>query len=111
MLFDYLESIETSEIRRIFSRIFRVTAAIVLLAGSALGIISSGSNPALLQHYESYLIVLIFSGILFLVWFHMDYRIITGLKASRRSRRRDKFVRNIEDDFRSHLKGTGCVNA
>ncbi len=62
-------------------------------------------------HYESYLIVLIFSGILFLVLFHMDYRIITGLKASRRSKRRDKFVRNIEDDFRSHLKDTGCVNA
>ncbi len=105
MLFDYLESIEASEIRRVFSLIFRITGAGLLLAGLALALVSSGSNSAMLR-FESVLIVLIAGGLIFEALFFVDFRVITRFKTSLRSRRRTRFVRNIEDDFRSFMKDT-----
>ncbi len=110
MLFDYLESIEVSEIRRMFSLILRITGAVLLLAGLALALVSSGSNPPMLR-FEAVLIVSIAGGLIFEALFFVDFRVVTRFKASHRSRRRKRFVRNIENDFRSLLKDTGCMSA
>jgi len=109
MLFDYLESRELSFIRAVFLRIIRATLAVLIAAGAALWIASRGLSRAALP-YENYLIVLILALFCFLVFFFLDFQIITKVKASRHGNKRQTFISSIEKDFKSRL-GEVCPYA
>ncbi len=103
MLFDYLESIELAEIRKIFSRIIRTVTAVLVLAGAALWGMILGPSGVFLRHQKSFLVMML-AGCYFLVFFLADFRLINGFIASRHQARRQNFIRGIEHDFRSRLE-------
>ncbi len=103
MLFDYLESIELAEIRKLFSRIIRMVLSVLLLAGSVAWGLILGTNGSLLRYQNSILVVML-AGVCFLLFFFADFRLATGFLASRHQTRRRNFIRNIEQDFRSRLE-------
>jgi len=99
-LFDYLEAIELTVLERKFMRIFRLILGILIVAVIIVMKLDSGIFPSLIQYKGAFALVTI-AGACYELYFYLDFQIYVKAKMSWYKKRRERFIRNIEDDFRS----------
>jgi len=100
-LFDYVESIEISELERRFFTVFTLILAVLGLVVLALLGVDFQAHPELMRLKST----VILAGIAvssFELYFFIDYRIYIGIKTSYYEKRRKNFIRNMEQDFRTY---------
>jgi hypothetical protein len=100
-LFDYVEAIEFSELDRRFFRIFTPVLAALCLAVLALLGVDFEVHPEWLRLKHSFILAAIAASS-FELYFFLDYRMYMQIKTRCYEKRRDKFIRNIEKDFRGY---------
>jgi hypothetical protein len=98
-LFDYVESIEMSELKRRFHGIFRVVLTLLIASVGAIVILDSGLSPDI-ERLKFALIGAVVAGTCFELFFFLDFKMYMQSKMSWYRQRRERFVRNIEQDFR-----------
>jgi hypothetical protein len=99
-LFDYVESIEMSEIER---RFFNISKIVVVILGIAVAVIFR-LNPGIFPEAERVKELLTLSaiaGCCFEVYFFFNFRKYMQGKTVYYKKRRERFIRNIENDFRN----------
>lgn len=98
-LFDYVESIEMSETEKRFTKIFR---AVLIILISAVVLIFR-MNPGSLSEFarlRELMILTALAGCGFEVYFFLNFRFYMELRTVLYKRRRERFIANIERDFR-----------
>lgn len=101
-MFDYVESIEYSELeRRFFNNFIMVLVALAAIA-VALFQVDFAVTPELLRIKN----LIVFGGLLggtFELYFYINYKTYMKVRTTYYSERRERFIRNIEQDFRSYV--------
>jgi hypothetical protein len=101
-MFDYVEAIEYSELERRFFKNFNVILVVLIVIVVAFFNIDFGVTPELMRIKNAF--VLTGLGVSsFELYFYVDYRIYMRVKTVHYSERRERFIRNIESDFRSYV--------
>ncbi len=100
-LFDYMESIEYSELERRFFTVFTPILIVLSLAIVALFGVDFDANPELQRLKQSFIAAAI-AGSSFELYFFLDFRMYVDIKTSFYKKRREKFIRDIEQDFRGY---------
>jgi hypothetical protein len=101
-MFDYVEAIEYSELERRFFTNFNVVLTFLIAIVVALFMVDFAVTPELLRLKNS----MVLTGIgasSFELYFYLDYKIYIRVKTERYPQRREKFIRNIENDFRTYV--------
>jgi hypothetical protein len=101
-LFDYVESIEFSELERRFFTVFTPILAVLGLVVLALVGVDFQAHPELMRLKNT----VILAGLAvssFELYFFIDYRIYMGIKTTYYEKRRKSFIRNMELDFRAYV--------
>ena len=105
-LFDYLESIELMVLERKFYSLFIMLLAV--LAGIVILILKAdGWLFSLVVKYKEYVVLLAACAACYELFFYLNYRLYVGVKMSRYKKRKEQFIRNIENDFREYTMGSG----
>ena len=99
-LFDYVEAIEYSELERRFFKNFNVILVMLIVVVVALFNINYGVMPELMRLKNAFVLAGIGMSS-FEVYFYVDYKIYLRVKTVHYAERRERFIRNIESDFRS----------
>lgn len=107
-LFDYVEVIELSEIERKFFRIFRAVLVMLVAVLVAIANIDVSIHPALLRIRYT-VIVLAVAGSCFELYFFLNFRMFMEAKSTLYKKRKDRFIRNIEQDFRGIITSKPCT--
>jgi hypothetical protein len=101
-MFDYVEAIEYSELERRFFTNFNVILAVLIVIAVALFKVDFAVTPELIRLKNA--MVLAGLGVSsFELYFYLDYRIYMRVKTLHYPERREKFIRNIEKDFRTYV--------
>lgn len=107
-LFDYLESVELfllkKKIYQLFNIIFAVLAVTFLIFTTL-----SGSVSPLLMKYWGQLALSVAAAIFLGVLFFLELRMYTSIKATRLKKRKEKFIKTIEDNFKTQLGADACI--
>lgn len=98
-LFDYLEYIEMSEFERKFFNISKIIAAVLIFMVLLIIKINPGAYPGLVKVKEL-MILLAIGGCCFEVHFLFNFRMYKKGKTIYYKKRRERFIRDIERDFR-----------
>ena len=99
-LFEYVETVETAERERRFFAVFNSVLAL-LAAGVLIAFGIGPGMPAALNEYRDLAVVLSLAGFGFELFFYMNFRTYVAARMAGLHRRRQAFIRNIENDFRS----------
>jgi hypothetical protein len=97
-LFDYLESIEFAELERRFFRNFGAILFVLIAIAVALFEVDFASTPELLRLRD----LLVFTGLgigSYELFFYINYRTYVRVRIGNYSERRERFVKDIEQDF------------
>lgn len=106
-LFDYVERVERSETERRFSRIF--SSVLAVLVAVVIAIINmDGSISPELQRVKFTIVMLAVVGSCFELYFFLNYKTYMEAKSTFYNKRKDRFIRNIERDFREITRQTAC---
>ena len=101
-MFDYVEAIEYSELERRFFTNFNVILVVLIAIVVALFMVNFAVTPELLRLKNT----MILTGLgvsSFELYFYLDYKIYMRVKVRHYTDRREKFIRNIEKDFRTYV--------
>jgi len=101
-MFDYVEAIEYSELERRFFKNFNVILVMLIAIVVALFNIDFGVTPELMRLKNAFVLVGLGMSS-FELYFYIDYRIYMRVKTVYYAERRERFIRNIESDFRSSV--------
>jgi hypothetical protein len=101
-MFDYVEAIEYSELERRFFTNFNVILAVLAAIVVALFMVDFAVTPELLR-LKNTMILASLGASSFELYFYLDYKIYMKVKVRHYTDRREKFIRNIEKDFRSYV--------
>ncbi len=105
-LFDYLESIELMVLERKFYSLFILILA--ALAGIVILILNAdGWLLSLIVKYKEYIVLVAACAACYELYFYLNYRFYVDGKMSRYKKRKEQFIRNIENDFREYTMGSG----
>ncbi len=105
-LFDYLESIELMVLERKFYSLFILILAV--LGGIVILILKAdGWLLSLIVKYKEYIVLLAVLVACYELYFYLNYRLYVDVKMSRYKKRKEQFIRNIENDFREYTIGSG----
>jgi hypothetical protein len=97
-LFDYVESVEFMELERRFFTIFILILCALVLAVVGLVTVDFEAHRELFKLKNSIVMTAVAVSS-FELYFFIDYRIYTGVKYRYYKKRREDFIRNIEQDF------------
>jgi hypothetical protein len=100
-LFDFVESTEFRELERRFFTVFNLILAVLALAVIALVGVDFQVHQELLR-LKSGFILSALAASSFELYFFIDYRMFIGIKNFSYKRRRENFIKGIEQDFRSY---------
>jgi len=101
-MFDYVESIEYSELERRFFTNFNVILAVLIAIVVALYKVDFAVTPDLMRLKNAmFLAGLGMSS--FELYFYLDYKIFMRVKAVHYRERRERFIGTIEKDFRNYV--------
>ena len=101
-MFDYVEAIEYSELERRFYNNFNVILVVLIGIVVALFNVDFWITPEMMRLRNA--LVLAGLGVSsFELYFYLDYRSYMRVKTVHYAERREKFIRNIESDFRSYV--------
>ncbi len=98
-LFDYCESIESSEVERRFIRVFWVILVFIVLWLAFMFRIHLGYFPELLG-VKKILGLSAIAGSCFEFYFFLNFRLYMDYKTAFYNKRKERFIRDIERDFR-----------
>lgn len=99
-LFDYVESIEMAVLEKKFLRISRVIMFVLFL--SLILILRMGFDiQEEIMRLRKLVILTAFGGSSFQLYFFLNFRWYLDHKTACYRRRRERFIKNIEQDFRS----------
>lgn len=98
-LFDYIESIEMSEIEKKFLKISKVVIAILFLAVVIICRINPDIYPGLIK-IKKVMTLSAVGGCSFELYFFLNFSKYMEQKMSFYKKRRERFISNIERDFR-----------
>lgn len=98
-LFDYIESIEISEIEKKFLKISKVVIAILFLAVVIICRINPDIYPGLIK-IKKVMTLSAVGGCSFELYFFLNFSKYMEQKMSFYKKRRERFISNIERDFR-----------
>lgn len=101
-LFDYVESIEFSELERRFFHAFTLLLAVLGLAVIALFSMDVTLYPGLLLRLKNTLVLAALGASSFELYFYINYRMYVGQRRLYSKKRREKFIREIEQDFQAY---------
>ena len=101
-MFDHVEAVEYSELERRFFRNFYVILVALIMFVVALFAMDFGVTPELMRLKNNFLLAGLGAGS-FELYFYVDYRIYMRVKTVHYTERRERFIRNIERDFRSYI--------
>jgi len=105
-LFDYVESIEFKELEHRFFTVFNLILAFLVLALTILFSVDFQVHKELLRLKSGFILsALAVSS--FELYFYIDYRLFIGIKTISYRKRREKFIKGIEQDFRSYSLQVG----
>lgn len=109
-MFDYVESIEYAVLERKF--FYNFTTILVVLAAIAIALfqVDFTVTPELLRIKN----LIVFGGVLggtFELYFYINYRTYRKVRTTYYAQRREKFIRNIEQDFRGFVEETELSKA
>jgi hypothetical protein len=105
-MFDYVEAIEYSELERRFFTNFNVILVVLVAIAFALFQVDFAVTPELLRLKNS----MILAGLAvssFELYFYLDYKIYIKVKTVHYPERRERFIKNIENDFRAYVLQAG----
>ncbi len=100
-MFDYVETIEYSELERRFFTIFGAILVILVMAVAALFGFDFGVSPELMR-LKNLVILTFIAASSFELYFFIDFKRYVDVRTSCRRRRREDFIKNIEQDFRGY---------
>jgi len=101
-MFDYVEAIEYAELERRFFTNFNVILVLLVAVIFALFKVDFTVTPDLLR-LKYTMVLLGLGGSSFQLYFYINYKIYIKVKTVKYPERREQFVRNMEDDFRTYL--------
>lgn len=104
-LFDYVETIERVELEKRFFSVFSVILAALVVTVIALFNVNFEISPELMRLKNTVLFTAIAASS-FELYFFINYRTYAGVRTSLYKERREKFIKNIEQDFRSYTLQT-----
>jgi hypothetical protein len=102
-LFDYVESVEYSELERRFFKTFTPILAVLGLVVLAL----FGVDFEVYTEWQGLRNAFILSALTassFELYFYLDFRIYVRIRTAYSGKRRESFIRNIEQDFRGFVR-------
>jgi hypothetical protein len=102
-LFDYVEKIEMSEIEDRFFRIFKSILAVLVAVVLAIANMDASIHPDL-GRVKYAIIVMAAAGSCFELCFFLNFRTYMIGKTRYYKKRKDRFIRNIEKDFREMIR-------
>ncbi len=98
-LFDYIESIELSEIEKKFFRIFWLIFFALSVAVFFAFRIDIGQQPHFAEIKKTITFIAL-GGFCYELYFFMNFKIYMQTKIAFYKKRREKFIKNIEQDFK-----------
>jgi len=101
-MFDYVEAIEYSELERRFFMNFNAVLVVLIAIAVALFQVDFEVAPELVRLKN----VMVLAGLgvgSFELYFYINYRTYVRVRTFNYAERREKFIRNIEQDFRSYI--------
>jgi hypothetical protein len=104
-LFDYVEWVELSETERRFFRIFKAILVVLVAVVIAIMNMDWTINPEL-QRIRFSIVLLAIAGSCFELYFFLNFRTYMEVKTTCYQKRKDRFIRNIENDFRKMVRQT-----
>ncbi len=105
-LFDYVESVEISEIERKFFRVFMIILLVVILITIVILNADSILSPHIAKYREKLTIIGLCIGC-YELYFILDFKLFMKAKLSCYRQRREHFIRDLEKDFREMVKDHG----
>ncbi len=99
-LFDYVESMEMSELERKFLRVFLVVMAVLFCILAFSLRLNLDSYPELAR-FKAFFGLTALAGSSFELYFFLNFRMYMDYKTNLYKTRRERFIRNIEKDFRN----------
>ena len=100
-LFDYVESVEFRELERRFYRVFNLILGILALAVIGLFSAAFGVHQDLMR-LKNIFVVSALAVSSYEIFFFIDYRMYINFKTFSFKKRRENFIRGIEQDFRRY---------
>ena len=107
-LFDYVEVVEVSEIERRYFRIFKSVLVVLVAVTVAIVNMDVSIHPGLQQLRYS-ITVLAVAGTCFELYTYMTFRSFMIAKSLYRKKRKERFIRGIEKDFREFVTNRSRV--
>lgn len=101
-LFDYVESIEMTEVERRFMRIFKIIMVILFIVLAFVWTMNPEMFPELARHKKG-IVLMALAGGCFELYYYLSFRMFMEQKTKCYNKRRERFIRNIEQDFRACL--------
>ncbi len=106
-LFEYLESVELSLLKRKLHQVIEIITVALVLAVVIFSSVNITASP-LLMKYRGPLVIIAAAAILFELFLLVELRLYTSIKTRNQQKRKDRFVRNIEHDFKEQFEADTC---
>jgi hypothetical protein len=107
-LFDYVDSIEMSELEKRFLKVFRIVMVVLFCALAFAFRINLDSYPELVRLKEFIGLTALAAGS-FELYFFLNFRMCMDHKTTSYKMRRERFISNIENDFRNICLLPNCI--
>jgi len=101
-MFDYVEAIEYSELERRFFKNFNGILVVLIVIVVTLLSVDFTITPELMR-FKNATILASLALSTFELYFYLNYRIHLRVKTIHYAKRREKFIRTIERDFRAYV--------
>jgi hypothetical protein len=105
-LFDYVERVELSEIENRFFKTFRAILLVLVVVVIAIINMDVSIHPDL-QRLKYTILWLAIAGSCFELYFFLNFRRYMEIKITYYKKRKDRFIMNIEKDFRKIVVQNG----
>ncbi len=106
-LFDYIEQIELTELERRFLAIFRVILFILVAIIAVAARLHVEAHPELMEVRHA-IVFLAIAGACFELFFFLDFRMYIVTKMTYYKKRRARFIRGIQQDFKNFIVRPTC---
>ena len=107
-LFDYLESAELFLLKKKIYQLFDIILIVLAVTFVMLSTLSGTVSPWLMKYWGQLALsvaVAIFLGVLFF----LELRMYTSFKATRLKKRKEEFIKNMENNFKTQLEADTCI--
>lgn len=101
-MFDYVESIEFRELERRFFMVFNLILGVLVLGVILLFSVDFQAHQALLRLKSGFILTSLAVSS-FELYFFIDYRTFISIKTFSYKRRRENFIKGLEQDFQNYV--------